>query len=169
VIDEEAVMSEEEAPPNHGWLEITPAHHRQLAAQLFNETWAYLEKGDRTREDDDRMLHGAHASRHHWGLVGEPVNVAVGEWQCSRVYSVLGRAEPALHHARRCLQLAEQNELSDFHVGAAHEALARAHLVAGERDEGTRHAEAARRVCERLSDKEDHDILLADLATLPLA
>ena len=42
------------------------------------------------------MLHAAHASRFHWGEVGEPVNFARGEWQISRVYAVLGRPEPAI-------------------------------------------------------------------------
>ena len=54
------------------------------------------------------MIHAAHASRYHWSQVGEPVNVAHGEWQCSHVYAALGRAEPALHHARRLqFQLAQ--------------------------------------------------------------
>ena len=41
-----------------------------------------------TREDDDRMLHAAHASRFHWGEAPEcrPENLARGEWQISRVY-----------------------------------------------------------------------------------
>ena len=50
-----------------------------------------------------RCSTAARASRFHWGEVGEPVNRVRGEWQCSRVYAVLGRAEPALWHARRCL------------------------------------------------------------------
>ena len=161
-------MSEEASATAPERIEFTPVHHRQLAAQLFNETWTYLEKSDRSLEDDERMLHGAHASRYHWGLIGEPLRLAVGEWQCSRVYAVLGRSEPALHHARRCLELAEGHGLEDFHVAAAHEALARAHLVAGDRDEGIRHAEVARGIGERIADTEDHDILFSDLATLPL-
>ena len=39
---------------------------RQLATDCFNETWTLIEKQDRTREDDDEMLHGAHASAYHW-------------------------------------------------------------------------------------------------------
>ncbi|MCY1139283.1 hypothetical protein OWR29_14885 [Actinoplanes sp. Pm04-4] len=38
---------------------------RQLAVDLFNGVWTLLEKPDRTAEDDDRMLHMAHASRFH--------------------------------------------------------------------------------------------------------
>ena len=75
---------------------LDAADRRQLAVDLFNHVWTLLEKTDRTPMQDDEMLHAAHASRYHWGEVGEPVNFARGEWQCSRVYAVLGRAEPAL-------------------------------------------------------------------------
>ena len=87
--------------------ELDGATRRQLAKDLFNHTWTLLEKTDRTPAEDDEMIHSAHASRYHWGEVGvgEPVNLARGEWQCSRVYAVLGRAEPALWHARRCVAL----------------------------------------------------------------
>ena len=70
------------------------ATRRALAVGLFNYTWTLLENPDRTKEQDDEMLHAAHASRYHWGEVGEAVNLSRGEWQVSRVYSVLGRAEP---------------------------------------------------------------------------
>ncbi len=87
-----------------------PESERQLAADLFNLVWTLLEQTGRTTEDDDRMVHAAHASRYHWGQVGGPEQLAIGEWQCARVYSVLGRAEPALHHARRCLEIATAND-----------------------------------------------------------
>jgi hypothetical protein len=62
--------------------------HRQLGVDLFNEVWRLIE----TREDDDRMVHAAHASRYHWGEAPEcePENLARGEWQVSRVYTVVG-------------------------------------------------------------------------------
>ena len=45
---------------------------------------------------------------------------------------MLGRAEPALHHARRCLELATEHGLGPFDVGAAHEALARCYRIIGD-------------------------------------
>ena len=41
--------------------------HRRLGVDLFNEVWRLME----TREDDDRMLHAAHAMRYHWGEAPE--------------------------------------------------------------------------------------------------
>ena len=78
---------------------------RPLAAALFNCTWTLMEMRGRTVEQDDELVHAAHASSYHRGQVGEPPNFARAEWQCSGVYAVLGRVEPALHHARRCLEI----------------------------------------------------------------
>ena len=76
------------------------------------------------------MIHCAHASAYHWLQVGTPANRARSEWQCSRVHAILGHVEPALRHARRCLEIVEANpdEMEDWDLPAAYEALgARAH------------------------------------------
>ena len=88
------------------------SEERQRGVDLFNEAWRLIE----TREDDDRLLHVTHASRYHWGEAEEckPENLARGEWQVSRVYSVLGRPEPAIWHARRCLEHCEANGIGDW-------------------------------------------------------
>jgi hypothetical protein len=147
---------------------ITLEHddERRLAATLFNQTWDYLEKIDRTKVDDDTMLHSAHASRYHWGVVGQPVNWARGEWQCSRAYAVLGRDEPALHHGQRCLELVEEHDLGPFDIGYAHEAIARSLRTAGKLDEAARHVDLARAAAEKITDAEERDLLIADLDQL---
>jgi hypothetical protein len=128
--------------------------------------WVLLEKPDRSAEDDDRMVHAAHASRYHWGVAGGPVQWARGEWQCSRVYAVLGRFEPALHHARRCLELATGYGLGPFDVGAAHEALARSYRMAGDAAKTAEHVALARTQSAGLADDDDRAILDNDLASL---
>jgi hypothetical protein len=40
--------------------------HRELAIDVFNRVWGLLDKTDRTVEEDDTMVHAAHASRDHW-------------------------------------------------------------------------------------------------------
>ena len=147
-------------------FKLDPGQQRQLAATIFNHVWDLLVKADRTAGDDDEMLHGAHASRYHWGAAGEPVHWARGEWQCSRVYAVLGRFEPALHHARRCLELATQHDLGPFDLGAAHEAIARAYLIAGDAAKTAGHVALARAEASKVADAEDRAILEADLASL---
>jgi tetratricopeptide (TPR) repeat protein len=140
-----------------------------LAAQLFNETWRLMELEGRTSQDDDQMLHTAHASRYHWGQVHDvtPAHLARGEWQISRVYAVLGRPEPALHHARRVLDLCQENGIGDWDLAFAYEALARAHAVAGDAAGAREHTDQALDAAEDIAEDEDRDLLLADLETIP--
>lgn len=147
--------------------DLDPATRRKLAADLFNHTWTLLEAERRTPEQDDEMLHAAHASRFHWGEIGEPERLARGEWQCSRVYSVLGRAEPALWHARRCLAIVEANGIADFDIAAASEAMARAHLTAGDLVEVAAWKARATAALDGIADADDREIIEGDLATLP--
>jgi hypothetical protein len=143
--------------------------HRRLAAELFNRVWALLEQASRSSSEDDTMLHAAHASRFHWGEIGEPVNLVRGEWQVSRVYAVLQRPEPALWHARRCLELCQQHSIADFDLAFAYEAMARAHAVAGQHDATTSYVQLARQAGRQIAQQEDRDVFLADLASIPAA
>jgi hypothetical protein len=140
---------------------------RRLAASLFNGTWRLMEKQDRSRDDDDAMLHMAHASAHHWRQVGRAENFGRSEWQCSRVYALLHRPEPCLHHAQRALDLCRENGLGDFDRAFAYEALARGHAIAGDGEQARTYTEQALAAAEEISDDEDRELLLADLETIP--
>lgn len=151
---------------------LDQAAHRRLGVDLFNHVWTLLETADRTDSQVDEMIHAAHASRHHWSLAGTTVNLGRGEWQCSRVYSVLGRAEPALWHARRSLAYAEAaasaGQAEAWDVPAAQEAIARAHAVAGDRAEAEHWRALALDGLARVEDVEDRQQVEQDLATLPI-
>jgi hypothetical protein len=138
----------------------------QLGVDLYNETWRLLD----SREDDDELLHQAHASAYHWLKAPEcePRNRARSEWLCSRVYAVLGRAEPAMHHAQRCLQLCEQHpdNVEDWDLAFAFEALARAYRIVGNEDEARRYEQLGREQAEVIADPEDRESLLRDLSSL---
>jgi hypothetical protein len=140
---------------------------RAEAVRLFNHTWGLLDLPERSRAEDFDMVHAAHASRWHWGRVGGPQEWAIGEWQCSRVYAVLARPEPALAHARRCLELCEEHRLDGFIVASAHEALARAQFVAGDLGAARAERALAAALAAALDDPEDRAVVEGDLATLP--
>jgi hypothetical protein len=141
-------------------------NHRQLGVDLYNDVWRLLE----SREDDDRLVHQAHASAYHWlhAPECEPKNRARSEWLCSRVYAVLGRAEPALHHAQRCFEICEEcaDNVEDWDLAFAYEALARANRVAGHEEEARRYERRGRELAEQIADPEDKEIVLKDYATL---
>jgi hypothetical protein len=148
-----------------------PAQHRAEGVALFNAVWEMLDAPDRTPAQDDQMVHAAHASRWHWSQAGElggDQQRAIGEWQCSRVYSILGRGEPALHHAKACLAICEESGLGDWVVAAAYEALARASTVAGDAREAEAWLARAREAVAKISDPEDREVIEADLASLPV-
>jgi tetratricopeptide (TPR) repeat protein len=140
--------------------------HRQVAVDLFNHVWTLIETPDRTTAQDDEMLHAAHASRYHWGLVGKPVNLARGEWQCSRVYAMLGRGEPAIHHGRRCLEICQAEDLGDFDLAFAYEALARAHALAGDSEAAAKYLTQAVQAGTNIADQEDRTHFEGELASI---
>jgi len=147
---------------------LEPEQQRQLGAELFNKTWTLMEKTDRTPEEKDEMIHCAHASAYHWIQVGTAANRARSEWQCSRVHAILGQVEQALWHARRCLEIAEANPdaMKDWDLPAAYEAMARAHMVAGDREEARRYFELGNEATALIEDEDDRRILEADFATI---
>jgi hypothetical protein len=145
---------------------VDPALHRQLAVDLFNRVWALLQSDERTPEQADELVHAAHASAYHWRQIGAPENFARSEWQCSRVYAVLGRPEPALRHARRCLELCEEHGIGDWDLGFAYEALARAHAVAGDAPDTARWLARAQEQAGHVAEADDREHLLAELGTI---
>jgi hypothetical protein len=142
--------------------------HRKFAVDLFNFTWDLIDKKDRTPEEDDTMIHAAHASRFHWSRVGTALNLVIGEWQVSRVYAVLQRPQAALYHATRSREICEAHDIKGFHLAEAYEALARAHAGLGHAAESARCLRIACEMGEQLEDQEDRDVLFADLATVPV-
>jgi len=140
--------------------------HRKFAVNMFNLTWSLLDKKDRTKEEDNKMIHAAHASRFHWGEIGTPLEFERGEWQISRVYSVLKRSEPALYHAKRCLEICKENNIGDFDIAFAYEAMARAYAVSGKKADCDRHIELAKKAGEQIKKKEDRNYFFSELQTI---
>jgi hypothetical protein len=141
--------------------------HKKSAVDLFNLVWSLLDNADRSPEQDDTMVHAAHASRYHWGEIGTPLEFERGEWQISRVYAVLGRSEPALHHARRCLDICQANEIGDFDIAFAYEAVTRAYAVSGQKAECEEYTALARQAGEKIEDKDNRDYFFSELESVP--
>ena len=141
--------------------------HKRMAVEQFNYTWELLEKTDRSVEDDDAMLHAAHASRFHWGKIGEPVHFERGEWQISRVNAVLNRPEAALYHAKRCLDICEANNIRDFDIAFAYEAMARAFAITCSDAEVEKYIALAKEAGGEIKDDGDKSYFLGDLKTVP--
>lgn len=144
-----------------------PECHRKFAVDLFNLVWSLLDKKDRTKEEDDKMIHAAHASRFHWGEIGKPINLGRGEWQISRVYSVLNMPESALYHAKRYLEICKENSTGGFDLAYTYEAMARAYAVAEKKGAADKYIQLAKKAGEQIKEKENRDLLHSDLKTIP--
>ena len=140
---------------------------RKLAASLYNEVWRLMELESRTVAQTDAMIHAAHASRYHWGRIGAPLDAPRGEWLCSRVYAAVGRAEPALWHARRCLELLEKSGVAgECDTAAAYQVLAVASRMSGDSEGASGWQAKADQAVWAIADKEECQPLEIDLAAL---
>jgi hypothetical protein len=142
--------------------------HRYFSAHCFNRAWDYIDKTDRTPEDDRTMLQLALASLWHWTQRDDrkPENLSVGYWQVSRVYALLKLPGPARTYGQLSLDEAQTEGVGPFYLGYAYEALARAESVAGERAKAEDYLSRARAAAEKVAEARDQKALLADLATI---
>ena len=154
-------MSDAASPP----FDLARAH-RWFSADSFNRAWTLIEKPDRTADDNERMLSLAHASLAHWRERADCTKriLSIGYWQLSRVHAVLGQAENARHYGQLCLEVSAGEE--PFHLGYAHEALARAAKLAGNAASAVEHLATARRLAAQVNDASERGALEADLAGL---
>ncbi len=142
---------------------------RAFAGQFFNDTWTFMDKAERSEDEIDAMIHCCHASFHHWSRVADatPTNRAVGYWQLARVYAVAGRAAGAQRYAQRCLAASQAPGAEAWVVGSAHEAVARAAALRGDRAARDRHLAEARAIVALVSDAETKEILEGDIESVP--
>lgn len=142
------------------------ALHRKFAIDCFNGTWNLLDQADRTPQEDQRMIHMAHASRFHWGEIGTPLEFARGDWQLSRVYAVLGRAEAAMLYALSSLNHCLENNIGDFDLAFAYEALARACALLGDHERFAHYLDQATQAAEQIAAEGDRTYFLNELKTI---
>ena len=105
--------------------------HKKVAVETNNQIWPALDAENPTEAQLEGALHMAYASRYHWSKIGTAVNAVRAEYMIARVYSAMKRGEPALFHAKRCLEMAQENKnnIEDWDLAFAYEVMARASSV----------------------------------------
>ena len=116
------------------------AAHKYFSAYCFNAAWDLMENNDRTARDDQLMVALSFASIFHWSNRSDCAdkNLSIGYWQASRVQALIDNPREAARLG------AYSGKLPPFFLAYAHEALARAHMMAGDHVEAERHLRAAR-------------------------
>lgn len=141
--------------------------HKKFAMEFFNQIWPLLEKKERTEEEKENMINAAHASLFHWKHIGKPINEQRGEWMVSHVYAVLGMADSALLHAKKCCKLTEENKFEDFDLAYSYEGLARAFAASGNKSEFEKYHKLAKEAGGKIEKKENRELFLNDLKSEP--
>jgi len=131
-----------------------------FAKRFHGCTWELLDKPIRSQEEDEMMLDFAHTSLAHWRSAGTAVNHQRGAWMLARVYTVLGEVGLALRYARRTRELTDQfkAEMADFDLAFAHECMARAQALAGDKSEALKYLALAQKAGEAIQDEEDRKV-----------
>ena len=79
--------------------EDEPLWRRRLGSGANNRAWTLAEKIGRSAEDDQEMLHAAHAAMHLWSTIGTALNIARGQLLLGQVHALLGDAKYANEYA----------------------------------------------------------------------
>ncbi len=154
---------------NYKDYELHGQYHHYLGIELNMQTWNLLMKKERTSQDESRMIAFALGSQFHWykSPNWQPVNAQRGEWLISHVYSVLGREDRAVEHAKNCMKFTEDQDLKDFDLAYAYEAMARAYASAKDLDNFEKYYELAKTAGEEIAGKDDKKIFMDDFEAEP--
>lgn len=140
--------------------------HKTLASELFNKAWDYLDKKDRSPQDDLDMITHAHASLFHWMQVNNPEYMYIGYWQISRVYAVLNLGDSALLFAKASLKVCEDNAFEGFNLAYAYEAMARSCVISNQIEQAEEFVRRAISESEKIIKQEHREMLLSDLNSI---
>jgi hypothetical protein len=147
--------------------------HRWFGVQLNNGMWDAIADGSvgptSPTSDREDALYSAFASAYHWRMVGTEANKARGEHLISRMATVVGERELALHHATRCLEIIAQSpdEMSDWDAAFGYEASARANAALGRMDLARDALATAKELTSQVAEVEDRRILNQELEREP--
>ena len=77
------------------------------------------------------------------------------------------RAESALYHAKRYFDIYKKNDIVDFDIAFAYEAMARAYSLKGNKTESLKYLSLAKQAAENISDNGDKEYFLGELNSIP--
>ena len=140
--------------------------HQFFSAHCFNSTWKLIDKAKRTEPENEQMIQCTLASLWHWTQREDCTdrNLSIGYWQAARVYALAGEGDNARKYAQLCLDITPTED--PFYLGYAHEAMARAELLSGNKEHAAENLSQARKCAEQVTDSENQKLLVNDLETL---
>ena len=136
-----------------------------MAIEMNNQTWSFLDKKDRSDQDDVRMINYAKASLYHWRKSDKYsiVNEQRGQWLISHVYAILEKSDKALSYAKKTLKITEDNNLKDFDLAYAYESMARAYSISDNQNKSKKWYKKAKNAGDLIEGDKDKEYFLLDL------
>ena len=132
-----------------------------MAIEMNNQTWSFLDKKDRSDQDDVRMINYAKASLYHWRKSDKYsiVNEQRGQWLISHVYAILERSDKALSYAKKTLKITEDNNLKDFDLAYAYESMDRAYSISDNKNKSKKWYKKAKNAGDLIEGDKEYFLL----------
>jgi hypothetical protein len=146
-----------------------PTFHHYMAIEMNIQTWNILQKNERDKKDDTRMINFAKASLFHWrnSPKYQPINEQRGQWLLSHVFAVLGDGEQAITYAEEAFRLTMEKQFVDFDLAYALEAMARAKAALGDKEGSLEWRKKSKDASSLIKDEKDRDHFDSDFESGP--
>lgn len=142
--------------------------NRWFAVECNNRAWRFAETPGRSAEEDEEMLHCAHAAALHWSKVGTGLHRARATMLLGHVHALLGNGAIAMGYAEASFAYVSSHDSPHWEVAFAHAVLANAAAAAGERDLHAQHYARAQALGAALEDAEDREIFEKTFRAVPI-
>ena len=138
---------------------------KKLSVECFNKCWEYIEKENRTIEDNEEMILLASTSLWSWKNRFDctPQKLSVGYWQMARVHCLAGNLRIAEEYGKRNVEISLKSELPPFYLGYAYENLVQFSVLSNNFQEAKKYLELANEQLNIIKIESNQKLLEADL------
>jgi hypothetical protein len=138
---------------------------KKLSVECFNECWEYIEKEDRSHEDNEEMVLLASTSLWGWKKRPDctPENLSTGYWQLARVHCLSGNLAIAEAYGKKNVALSLKHRLPPFYLGYAYENLVQHAVMTNNLHQAKTYLEQANKQLESIKIESNRELLEADL------
>jgi hypothetical protein len=136
---------------------------KRLASQANNRAWTLAEILDRSPEEDEEMLHAAHAAMYFWEIVGDPSNHAHAAQLLAHVYALLRLPGPAAQYLSKSLPYFTQHDCMPWEMAFSHAIAANVASAEGNAAAYAKHYAEAQAAAAHITDPETREMFVATL------
>jgi len=145
-------------------------YHHEFSASAHNQAMDILYSNSPTLEEIESLIELAHVAHWHWIKREDktPQNISVSLWALSRAYAANKFGEKALKYAEESLATIEDENLLPSFYGYSNEALARAHLLLGNKEKAAELLDTALEIAETVPNEQAKGYLLDQIKRINL-